>query len=303
MTQPTTPLNPMDWLEALSSPVNPTSAMQTVSYGANMSANTPNANSPMPHWLARAQANQSQPAAASNNNPPANPFQRNNQANQANQAAQPNPQGNANQPNQQNQGGSLLNRSRPGLGNQERVNNPVLPLGKTIVRFELNGLGDPFYRLLGHDLNSEMEDGQTIARLLEQGGESVKALEALLEKTWESYDVRGAMLVYRWQVQQVKAIQPQYIVPPDDPQNNPNAGQDDAQEDGPPKAQLRPNFQVIRAIDLALVLNVLARARTQLLLAKAPLIFNQGYLNRVLCSDDPRLVALARATGAIQEGA
>lgn len=289
-----TPQNPMQWLEDLT---NRPSAVDGQS-SAQMSSIP--ASTPLPHWLARAQASQSQPqpsapqnapAPASPPAPPPAPLQRlgSNQANSQAPAQTP-----------PNQGGSLLNRARSGFGNQERINNPVLPLGKTVVRFELDGLGDPFYRLLGHTLNPSLENGASVAEVLESGGEPVRALEALLEKSWASYDLQGAMLVYRWSMQQWKAIAPPYTVPPDDGTQN-TAASDDSQDDSA-RPQPKPNFQIIRSIDLAMVLNVLARARTQLLLAKAPLIFNQGYLNRVLLTDDPRLVALARATGAIHEG-
>ncbi len=44
----------------------------------------------------------------------------------------------------------------------------------------------------------------------------------------------------------------------------------------------------------SLVLNVLARTRSQLLLASAPLALERAFLERELASDDPRLIALAR---------
>ncbi|MBC8171426.1 MAG: hypothetical protein H7X77_07125, partial [Anaerolineae bacterium] len=72
------------------------------------------------------------------------------------------------------------------------------PIQKTVVRFELRGLGDPFYRLLGHELNPEFGDFKKVTALLEKGGEAVRELEATLNQTWESYRLQGAMLVYNW---------------------------------------------------------------------------------------------------------
>ncbi|HEX2622820.1 MAG TPA: hypothetical protein VHL11_21825, partial [Phototrophicaceae bacterium] len=60
-------------------------------------------------------------------------------------------------------------------------------------------------------------------------------------------------------------------------------------------------FSCLRAIDLHLVLNVLARSRSQVLLTRAPLVFSQQYLNRSMMTDDPRLVALVKATGYLEE--
>jgi hypothetical protein len=48
-------------------------------------------------------------------------------------------------------------------------------------------------------------------------------------------------------------------------------------------------------------LNVLARSRSQVLLTRAPLVFSQQYLNRSMMTDDPRLVALVKATGYLEE--
>ncbi|MEL6268170.1 MAG: hypothetical protein AAFR22_00005, partial [Chloroflexota bacterium] len=33
--------------------------------------------------------------------------------------------------------------------------NVIMPMDTTLVRFSLHGMGDPFYRLLGHEMNPE----------------------------------------------------------------------------------------------------------------------------------------------------
>ena len=53
----------------------------------------------------------------------------------------------------------------------------------------------------------------------------------------------------------------------------------------------------VTATDRLLVVNVLARARAAVLLAGAPAVLDPEYLGRDLASDDPRLVALVKATG------
>ena len=55
--------------------------------------------------------------------------------------------------------------------------------------------------------------------------------------------------------------------------------------------------QRFAATDRALIINVLARARSCLLLPDVPLELGNAFIARTLWSDDPRLVALARQTG------
>lgn len=184
----------------------------------------------------------------------------------------------------------------------EPLNWTTQPIYKTVVRFELNGLGDPFYRLLGHELNTEYGDSRTVARLLEQGGDAVSELVERLDADWDSYDLRGASLVYAWNPVTWKNLA--YPTPMPLPPGEADWLNDDQNQGNTPNqpAPKPPAFTCIRAIDPALVLNVLARARSQVLLITAPLVFSQQYLNRLLVTDDPRLVALARATGCLDEG-
>ncbi|GAB4524931.1 MAG: hypothetical protein OHK0046_40140 [Anaerolineae bacterium] len=180
---------------------------------------------------------------------------------------------------------------------QNQVNWSMLPMERTLARFELRGLGDPFYRLLGHPLSTEYGDSRVVSRVLEEGGEAVAELELLLNTAWDTYNLVGATLVYNWAVKPWEGI----AQPTPMPFDNDQQYQDDDDNQKKTETPQTPPFRVVRAIDLQLVLNVLARARTQLLLATAPLVFSQQYLNRALVTDDPRLVALVLATGCLED--
>lgn len=184
-------------------------------------------------------------------------------------------------------------RSKSPFGAQNQRSWAIHPVQKTVVRFDLRGLGDPFYRLLGHALNPDYGDYKTVSAALEKGVEGTRELEAILNRAWESYQMLGATLVYNWNADHWKTV----TTPPPVPQ--PEDIEDDAQQNPPPAPS---TFTCVRAIDLHLVLNVLGRSRSQVLLTRAPLVFSQEYLNRSIMSDDPRLVSLAKATGYLEEG-
>lgn len=188
--------------------------------------------------------------------------------------------------------------SRPPIPNPNQRSWQIQPLVKTVVRFELKGLGDPFYRLLDHELNPNFGDFRNVATTLEQGGEAVEEMRQMLDNVWEQYKLDGAFLVYNWNTDLWRAIS----TPPPSPQPQQQDSDDYADDQPviPPQAQ-QPLFHCLRALDLELVLNVLARSRSQLLITKAPLVFSQQYLTRSIMSDDPRLLALARATGYLEE--
>lgn len=54
--------------------------------------------------------------------------------------------------------------------------------------------------------------------------------------------------------------------------------------------------EALRSVDRSLVLNVLGRARSQLLLATTPLALEPGLLDQRLATDDERIVRLVRAS-------
>jgi hypothetical protein len=169
----------------------------------------------------------------------------------------------------------------------------LLPLRGLAIRFELKGLGDPFYRLLAHDVNAENSDSRLVVRKLEQGGDDVKAIQALLDNAWEKYAFKGAAMVYPMENEAlIKQLNAPNVMPKKDIFDDDD---DSEKKEEPPK----PAVKILRAIDMVLVLNILGRARTQVLIGTSPMMFNQHYLNRAIVTDDPRLVALAMATGVI----
>jgi hypothetical protein len=227
-------------------------------------------------------AQNAQQAQAANTNTNNNPFNR--------------PAAQRPSSNQQSQTSPPPPQNRFASGQNQR-SWTIQPIHKTVVRFDLKGLGDPFYRLLGYPMNPEYGEFKAVTAALEQGGEAVREIEAVLAKSWAQYQLQGAILMYSWNSDAWKTI----VAPPAAPA--PQEGDDDQSNQTnqtPPPAPI--NFACLRAIDLALVLNVLARSRSQVLLTRAPAIFAQQYLNRSLMSDDPRLVALAKATGYLEEG-
>lgn len=193
--------------------------------------------------------------------------------------------------------GSVL-RSRLGTTGLEW---PIVPVMDTLIRFDLNGLGDPFHRLLGKGLAVEYGDFKAVTHALEAGGEAVNALEVRLDEAWQTYNLRGAILFYPWRDDLKRAVISRPTA--DKPPRTPPREDDDEfffeDDEDTPNTPIVP--ACLRAIDLLLVLNVLARTRAQILLATAPLSFEQSYLERSLVTDDPRLVALARATGYVEE--
>ncbi|MBE0690910.1 MAG: hypothetical protein IH587_12400 [Anaerolineae bacterium] len=116
---------------------------------------------------------------------------------------------------------------------------------------------------------------QIFAATLEGNAEAEEALQATLDTAWGEDPFVGAALVYSWRPEV--------------------------------KTALVARFQTIeqppviwRATDPLLVLNVLSRARTHVLLGNAPPALERGFLDRILYTDDPRIVALAQASGATE---
>jgi hypothetical protein len=182
-----------------------------------------------------------------------------------------------------------------------------VPIATTLVRLDLRGLGDPFHRLLGHPLNVEYGDLKNLSKVLEKGGDNVDELRAHLEKAWLNYGIAGAVLIYNWHDGAKNAVASRASV--DKPvkltNNTANNNDDDTLDDpdlGTLEEDNRDAAVCLRAIDVTLVLNVLGRTRTNLLLGDAQLSFDRRLIERSLVTDDPRLVALAHATGCIEEG-
>lgn len=196
-------------------------------------------------------------------------------------------------------GSSLRNR----LNNaKQQLEWTVTPLHTTVVRFQLKGLGDPFHRLLGTDLNVEFGDPVKVVQALQDDEALSQQLEAVLDKAWESYGFEGAAMLHPATDVVKKAFlrPPQPVNPP--PQKDEEADDDDDKNPFAPAPEPeRSPYTTLRAIDMAFILNVLGRTRSQVVVAGTPLALEPGFLERTFITDDPRLVALAQATGCIDE--
>lgn len=166
-----------------------------------------------------------------------------------------------------------------GLGSRfgpARTSWEILPVSGTIVRFSLEGLGGSLQRLTGDKTPITGGSYDGLLQSIEKNRESMKAIIASLNNAWQDYMLKGAMLVYPWEEERKQVI----------------------------LAHARANNTralCLRAIDPLLVLNVLARARANLLQPRAPLALETSYLTCALISDDARLIKLAHLTGYIEE--
>ena len=184
----------------------------------------------------------------------------------------------------------------------------IAPIDTTFVRFDLRGLGDPFHRLLGEDINFSNFVLPKLLGTLEEGGDPVDKLKERLESTWENYKMSGATMMYAWNddIKEIIASVPKMQKSqPIQPANNDADDfyfDDDDDEDNKSSATSDATSGVcLRAIDMLLVLNVLGRTKSNILLGNSQLILEEGFLNRSLVTNDPRLVAVAQATGCVEE--
>ncbi|MEM6281471.1 MAG: hypothetical protein AAF787_04690 [Chloroflexota bacterium] len=191
------------------------------------------------------------------------------------------------------------------------LGNVITPLDSTLVRFSLHGMGDPFYRLLGREMNPDYGNLSKLAEALRKGGEAVDELIDKLNIAWEGYKLEGAMLVYNEDADVLEALKKPTPVPQLPQQqrrqlrgrNNNNDDEEEEAEEKQPDWYQTSNYRVdrLRSIDLTLTLNVLARARSQVIIAQAPVVFGIEYLTRSVITDDPRFVSLAKATGSLPD--
>jgi hypothetical protein len=168
-------------------------------------------------------------------------------------------------------GSSLSSRFGPA-----RTAWEILPFNSLIVRFSLDGLGGSLQRILGSDQNGSTGTYDTIIRSIEKNRDAMNALVTSLEAAWESYELKGAILVSPWE-------------------------QDTRQVILTHAKTTNVKAMCLRAFDPLLVLNVLARSRTNLLQPRAPLALEQTYLERSLITDDARLVKLVQCSGYFEE--
>lgn len=195
----------------------------------------------------------------------------------------------------QNQSNNRFRSNR--FSSRPNVEWTVQPLHNIAVRFSLEGLGDPFHRLLDQPLNVEFGDPEkSIAAIQQDETLEAKLLEAL-DATWHSYQFEGAAMLYPWDTDVTRAFttitqpvpEPEYTDDDDDDNNNPPAKTEPE----------KPPFECLRAIDAAFVLNILARTRSNVVVANTPLALEPAFLKQTFICDDPRVVAIARATGCV----
>lgn len=157
---------------------------------------------------------------------------------------------------------------------QSRTEWEILPVGDVMVRFSLDGLGGSLGRSTGLDLGSG-----TYQATLSSLGEDHAALSKLtqtLDTAWEAYQLTGAFLLY-YQHEETSSIL-----------------LETSKITGAKAVYLR-------ALDPLLVLNILARTRSNLLQPRAPLSFDESQLRRTLLTDDPRLIAIVQESGYFEE--
>lgn len=157
-----------------------------------------------------------------------------------------------------------------------KVNWEIVPISDTVVIFDLNGLGDPLYRLVNSKKRKDVTDRQAVIQATQETGPTLSSLTSILDKAWDSYELRGAALVYVWRDEVKQAITARV-----NKDKNP--------------------LTCLRVTDPLFVLNVLARARSHILLATSGLALEQGFLDRSLIADDARLIALAHSIGCVKE--
>lgn len=173
--------------------------------------------------------------------------------------------------------------SRPGAPSGLRsrfgsapVNLHIVPVGSAIVCFSLEGLGGSLRYILGDNLPVAGGNYETILESTENDQQALKTIQHNLDSVWADYDLQGAMLVYQWEESMRDTLLHSARI------DNSKA-------------------IILRAFDPMLVLNVLARARENLLQPGAPLALEKSYLERTLISDDQRLVRLVQTSGYFEE--
>ena len=264
-----------------------------------------------------------------------NPFQQNNNANNNNNSRFSS--GSRFGANNNNRNTNSRFSSRFGANNNNNANNntglnrfgqqtifwTVAPLNDVALRISLDGLGDPFHRLLGTTLNVEYGQPEKVVEALQEDEELRNKLTEVLDEAWESYHFEGAALLFPWDEDVRKAYsQPIHLnedflnnnqnVQNNQNNNNVNNQNQNVQNNNQQNNNLpdwlealtvdeKQNVQCLRAIDLAFVLNILARARANVVVANTPLALEPGFLTQTVICDDPRIIAIARATGCIDE--
>lgn len=176
----------------------------------------------------------------------------------------------------------------------------IAPVNTTFVRFDLNGLGDPFHRVLGTNLDLNHADPANFAKTLEAGGKLVDDITQRLNSSWNDYNMQGAVMMFPWDlmlkgiVAHLPELQQNTSIP------NPFEKANDTNKDEE-EIDLPSSGMCLRALDMMLIINILGRTKSNILLGNSQLILEDTFINRSLVTNDPRLVQLAQATGCIEE--
>ena len=199
-----------------------------------------------------------------------------------------------------NSSSSSGSRSRFGSRfSRETIAWTIQPLHKTAIRLTLDGLGDPFHRLLGRPLDADASDPGAMVERLENDPALLDELTDALDTAWASYDFSGAALLYppdsHISMAYTKPVHPLPEVEKDDDNSDETQADDDTGE-----AYESP-YTCLRSIDMAFVMNVLARTRANVLAGDTPLALEAAFLTQTYLCDDPRITAIARATGCMKE--
>jgi len=193
------------------------------------------------------------------------------------------------------------------FGSREEITWTVLSPSKAAVRISLQGLGDPLHRLLGQPINPDFSNPQKLTQALADDPELSEKLAAALDEAWAGLNFRGAALLYEWDDRIKKAFTDVPHPLPPQPAKKDDEETSDDEDDNDPLSWLEDigiaprQSQQLRAIDVAFVMNILARSRAGVLVANTPLALEPGFLEGSVICDDPRIIELARATGCIDE--
>jgi hypothetical protein len=194
-----------------------------------------------------------------------------------------------------------------------RVTWEIVPLQDGVVRFELGHIGAAIFALAGLPYPDpdpltpapsppaplpQGEGGQespkpklgalkppqppppspsaliahAFAAALDANPDAAARLHETLDAAWAGYNMVGAALIHPWRIEAREA----YVTR---------------------LAAINQPQHYLRASDPVFVLNVLARARSTVLLSNAPLALERGFLERSLFCDDARVIALAQTLG------
>lgn len=163
--------------------------------------------------------------------------------------------------------GSLFSR----LG--ARATFDYMPIHDTLVMFDMHDVTPALYDLLKiappvkDDGSSDPTESKALIGMVEKDKALAAAMRTHLDQYWANFKILGAIHIYDWREEVKQAAI-----------NRLNA------------TKQRPNF--IRAIDPLLVMNILARSRAYLLIHGAALALDRPFLERVVMTDDPRILTL-----------